>query len=132
LLSLSKQAEDRGRKSEGRGQRAEDRGRRAEVRGQKSGGRGQRSGEIIGDGRWARGDRERMKNERAEVGSQRAEDRRQEIGEGAGMAPFFVIPERFYRGTRTSCGFPLKTCENDSDGGTCGMTAVVEYAGKVI
>ena len=30
-----------------------------------------------------------MKNERAEVGSQRAEDRRQEIGEGAGMAPFF-------------------------------------------
>jgi hypothetical protein len=93
--------------------------------------RGGRQRSEVGSRR-AEGRSQRSEVRKSEARSQEREDRRQEIGEGAGMAPFFVIPERFYRGTRTSCGFPLKTCENDSDGGTCGMTAVVEYAGKVI
>lgn len=111
-------------------QRAESRSQRSEVRSRKAVGRGR-------------------KDERTEVREQRSEVGRQEKAGDRGQRtevrgnnrrwervrewhPFFVIPERFYRGTRTSCGFPLKTCENDSDGGTCGMTAVVEYAGKVI
>ena len=100
----------RGRRSESRGRKSEGRRR------QETGGRGQKSEEIIGDGRGCGN------------GTLFLSSPNDSIGEPCSS----VIPERFYRGTRTSCGFPLKTCENDSDGGTCGMTAVVEYAGKVI
>jgi hypothetical protein len=69
--------------------------------------RGGRQRSEVGSRR-AEGRSQRSEVRKSEARSQEREDRRQEIGEGAGMAPFFCHPRALLSGNQDILWIPAK------------------------